>query len=529
MAEHDEILGTKHQIHPGATVQPLACLTHQAHPFACNVDPVLVDSDLVKHHIWTFEHVINCGLFQVFPPKSLMRWALDQKCKNIENCILLYALLALATALRYEQDHTRHRDLFIHIVREGLNNIPTQYSLITVLVRLYLVLALHAQERFTEACEVFGIALLAINWLQLRTEPYKEFEEQPILNLSESSYLECRRRTFWMVFTTNTYIFSGQHQLATFNTAGIFLRCPCTSEEYAEDDIPATALVDFSGATDMFSLGCRVSLAVIHLVAICDEIREGMRRACAAMQAGREMHEAECLQGLEKQLQTWARRWLSQAQSNQHPGSADQPYWTYVELLYSYAAMSFYRFQNHGKLAKSDVACHQRAVHLHAQKILELVGSLYVMLDEPLACSLSAITFLITSNVVFEALDVISATIMIHDVVCDGGLTMQLIYKGLEALNRFAQYWSHARRQQTIAQKRSRVIFSAATQAAMRRKVAIYCTHSMMAGVVSNLDLVYNKVYKERLNTEVAYQEAFGKQDVEEIDTSNHAVFSSHV
>ena len=100
-------------------------------------------------------------------------------------------------------------------------------------------------------------------------------------------------------------------------------------------------LVNFANSKDNFTPGRHVSLAVLHLVALCDEVCKGIGRAHTALKGGCEAGEVERLLDSDTRLRHWSHCWLLQVQSGRQHSAADQFFWTYERFLYNYVAMIF--------------------------------------------------------------------------------------------------------------------------------------------------------------------------------------------
>lgn len=202
----------------------------QQNPFVTN--PSLV-TELVTIY---FKHGPET-CHDMYPPGPFKKWFFSTSEKSLDDLMLLYSILAVATVFSPKSEHKALGINYASISRYACGN--RQFSLQLVQSRLILSVYYFSINIVNDSWDYSGAALRAAGRLRLNIEMEKSEDallESFPYGLSRIGYAECRRRTFFHCYLMDKFLTFNSGLLSYLSAQDVFLRLPCDSKSF-EDQV----------------------------------------------------------------------------------------------------------------------------------------------------------------------------------------------------------------------------------------------------------------------------------------------------
>ncbi|KAH7396175.1 hypothetical protein BKA66DRAFT_509253 [Pyrenochaeta sp. MPI-SDFR-AT-0127] len=164
-------------------------------------DPYETDPRLTIHLLDLYFLHAGRATYGMFPRRPFLAWVENDREKNQDHLMLLYAVLAMGSLFSTDPDKRALGKRFAAISSFAAEKRFGKFSLQLCQCRLMLALYYFARGKSQEAWDFCGAGLRAISALKLNTEEgVKELIESspdPDYGFDRWTYEECCRRTFW--------------------------------------------------------------------------------------------------------------------------------------------------------------------------------------------------------------------------------------------------------------------------------------------------------------------------------------------
>lgn len=221
--------------------------------FGPAINPFLVDSAQAAYYLDAFMVHFNTNLQHIFPDYAFRRWAIGETPKSTADLLLLYAALALGTAFCSKRDTLRTRDharAFVDAVDVALGQEASRPSIQLAQALLYMGFYRLTKAEVVAAREASAFALnvcLTIGINHERQQHGGPVQQSPCFGFDETMFDECRRRTFWVAYITDTMMLYCAGQDEAISDISCSLRVPCAERAYDEGSMPSQPIATFQG------------------------------------------------------------------------------------------------------------------------------------------------------------------------------------------------------------------------------------------------------------------------------------------
>lgn len=196
----------------------------QTNPYATQPELVTTLVDVFFKYVPETAHCI-------LPEKLFKAWVLSHSQKSVDDLMLIYTILALATVFSPNTEHKHLGGQFAAISRYACDS--RHFTLQLVQSRLLLSLYYFAINNPNDAWDFCGSALRAASGLKLNLEMDKTddaYLQTYPYGLTRIGYAESRRRTFWSAYLIDRFNGFCSGHLCIIHPEDVFLRLPCSSE-----------------------------------------------------------------------------------------------------------------------------------------------------------------------------------------------------------------------------------------------------------------------------------------------------------
>lgn len=485
--------------------------------FASDLDPAQHNVPLTKEYVNCFLQFANVPTFEIFPPKRFLQWTFEGRNKSLQDRIMLYAVMAWGTIHSDEAARVAHREIFKQIVYSELEDLESQYCLQTVHTLQFLAFAEFADSQHHKGFGLFVRCVGAISAMKLNIE-------QPIIDgvapygFSPSMYAECRRRTYWTAFCTDTFSGLGSGNPRMLHSKDVFLRLPCTQEMYEEDRIPTLRIYDHEdgipktvSTQETLALGNMAWL--LQIATICSDVQLNAWRSQNNFRIGNVYTPDREVRGkLKKQLEDWAQSYnqgilvkegrqaeVERAGHNRVEGAARSQRFSGLDILCHYAHMELNRRVYHKRLSEKELVSLAKNANIYAIDTLMFAQQLLQRGGTETRDYIFVSRGPLTGYCLHAAIDIVTAAGRTADILQQGSKMMTLMYNALEVLELASRWWASSRMQYIQVKERIQLVFSSAQTAASQRKQFFYCSEPMIRAVDNDFDLIYGTDRKQYL------------------------------
>ena len=503
-----------------------------------DVDPMFGNAKLAKEYLTAFMNFVNVPTYEIFPPSRFMHWALSNTKKSLQDRIMLYAAMAWGTAHSSERDRVLHRQALKLIVWQQLDRLEAGYCLQTVQTLLFLSVAEYLDAEYQKGHSVFSRCIGAIAFLQLNLEPSAD-SESTAYNFSPAVFAECRRRTYWAVYCTDSYAGLGKGDPRMLHSTDIFLRLPCSNQLYEEDRIPTLPIFDHENVIpksistqDYSIMGDMIWL--LQIATICGEVQLYSWRCQNAYRLGSQhICDSTSRHKLEARLKEWAEAYSEAIRvTDAGSGDAKKPQGSHararkfagLDVLYHYAHMELNRRIHHKDLTERQIVSHAKNATVHAVEVLRLIQQLKEEGESNTRDYIFVTRGPLAGYVIHSAIDIITAAGKVHDILEPKSMILSMMYRAHEIVDNLAELWASARIQQAQVRERIQMVYNSAQAAVYNQKAFFYCSDPMTRVVDVEFDLIYGTNRKQYLRAAYSGSNAIDESQIQEISTKEQQV-----
>lgn len=212
----------------------------QTNPYT--TQPALV-AELVDGFFKYVPETAHC----ILPEGPFKAWILSDKQKSVDDLMLIYTVLALATVFSLKEQHKPLGLQFAAISRYACDS--RHFTLQLVQSRLLLSLYYFAVNNPNDAWDFCGSALRAASGLKLNLEIEQTDQALHLdlpYGLNAIGYAESRRRTFWSAYLIDRFNGFCSGHLCIINPEDVFLRLPCHSRFFESQTAVETPFFDLN-------------------------------------------------------------------------------------------------------------------------------------------------------------------------------------------------------------------------------------------------------------------------------------------
>lgn len=476
--------------------------------YATGMDPIVANEKLTKHYLQVFMDCVNIPTFEIFPRQRMLEWASLDNGKTLEDRLVVYAMMAMATLHSTDPNRIAHRALFKSIIYQHLEQLETNYTLKVAHILFFTSFTEFADLQYQKGFGLFVRTVGCAAFLRLNID-HECSAGEAVYGFSPSMSAECRRRTYWTVFVTDTFAALSNGDPRLMYGTDIFLKLPCATELYDQDRIPELPIFDqenvLSGIPTTQTLVQMADLVhLIQVAMICSEIQLNAWRARNAHRIGRQYsQDRSTRRRLEKRLQVWAdtynaaQRAKSSAsgRTDTHPGGRDPSMrakrYAGLDILFHYAHMELNRSVYHTPLEEEEKLVYAKNANVHALETLSLTQQLLKQGGSETKDYYFATRGPLGGYAVQTALEIITAAGSIADILAPQSSIMTLMWGGCEFLEHLSTWWASAHIQHLQAKERIQTVFNLCQAALYEQKTHFVCSEPMSAGLDKEFDLIY--------------------------------------
>lgn len=169
----------------------------------------------------------------MFPEALFRTWILAPGDKSLDDLMLIYTILALATVFSSDVQHKALGVQYASISRYACYIRPFNIQLVQS--RLILSLYYFATQDTNDCWDLCGAALSVASGMRLNVEIEKSEDAQLEIfpyGLSRVGFAECRRRTFWSCYLLDKFKGFLAGHLSVIHPEDVFLRLPCDTKSF---------------------------------------------------------------------------------------------------------------------------------------------------------------------------------------------------------------------------------------------------------------------------------------------------------
>jgi Fungal specific transcription factor domain/Fungal Zn(2)-Cys(6) binuclear cluster domain len=454
--------------------------------FAFDTDPYLVNPPLTMHYLKEYFKYINTHVYNLVPTKAFLRWVQQSTTKSLDEKMLLYAMLAAGTAFSHTQNHQTHQFQFKNIAEVAVDR-NTGISLPVVNAQLILSMLAYALDELDKSRVLAKAAI----YMAYRAGFNEETEaKETRFGLDLPTYLECRRRTFWIAFAGACYHgnrFGPQYEVQKLNCN---IRLACDDSWFEAHDIPDTPILDSNKLGERgfpYSPRCGVLAFLVEILLIGSEIA-GLHNS-----TDKELSSSEYAEAYETLYRTTTRRLSAWDKRVRDHYRVTEPRATGLHVLYHFVGIALHRHARHEYMNREQIERSCRQARGHATRLLEIVHSIHDG-EKTVPVSVVAADCPLGAYAILVAIDVVTAAGTISSMLEHQSRDLsfiQLVSGGLEALATMSAHWVTAKRQLNMVKPRIATVMKMNTMGTSSRKVAFFVREPLNSPYGLERDVVY--------------------------------------
>lgn len=421
-----------------------------------------------------FNHAPEAA-YCMFPEGPFKAWVLASGEKSLDDLMLIYTILALATVFSSKSEHKALGIQYASISRYACDN--RQFSIQLVQSRLILALYYFAINNTNDSWDACGGAIRVASGLRLNVEIEKSedaFLKTFPYGLNPYGYAECRRRTFWCCYLMDRFNGFCSGHFSVIHPEDVFLRLPCDAKSFESQAEVHNPYFDFTTAPIQNTNWTIGSMAyLINICTIWGEVMANIYRTAqrpipltsnSAFTAFYE-NATQRLHAWKNSLPTcyqFSAESLARAADTGKLGA-----YITMHTVYHTTAMKLNRYIQHSTLNSSQIAHHVSVAKHHAETLLVIMDTLAARrtsIPSPVSPSEQSPTINKFSSPfvgysIISAIDILTARVSLVNLP-----TRLNSFSGAQSiLGEIAMFWQSARTQQAVVLQRIRDLAELAT------------------------------------------------------------------
>jgi hypothetical protein len=382
--------------------------------------------------------------------------------------MLLYAMLAKGTI--FAINHRRHADgkIFSRIAHRAIGESAGVFNLQVVQTRLILALYDFSQGSTSKAWDFTGAAIRAACGMKLNVEEgIVDIKDNQILDygLDKATLIECRRRTFWSTYIMDRFNGFCSGHLAMFHNEDCLLRLPCNEQMYEQGNIPLTAFFDNRKIdpqqfvySDSNASGMMAYL--VQIASIWGDVLARAYRSRHQPDAALGVPFEEFYQQTVERLDAWERSLgahLKCSVGNIDKAGQSGHLGTYGALhtIYHCTMMKLNRHARYDRMQPQHIDRNVKSAYEHACKTLDMMNAITKQTRSGKSGNLGfAISSPFTGFAVLTAIDILTATGSLADLLDPSSRTIVLLAGGVDVMTELSKHWNSAKAQLKLVDAR---------------------------------------------------------------------------
>lgn len=435
--------------------------------------------------------------------------------------VMLYALMSWASFRCSRSDSADRRATFKAIVYRELGLLNTERCLQSAHALLFLAFAEYGDHQFQAGSDAFAMCVDIMRFLKLHVEQIHG-EDVRVYGFPADVNTECRRRTYWAAFCFDSHLQLKGLSLEVMNRSGIAIKSPCAIEPcHCEWLLPQSCFELDSGLENPSTTQAGNTICstahMIWITRIFAGIVSNVSRVAAVHRSLNRPPDDQYVRGhLHVRLEAWADAYgnCMLDQSATRSGSMGG-----LGILYYNSQMELSRRIWHRGLSDSELASHARNATKHALAVLILAEQVTSRGGSEMRDYLFVSRGFSTVHAIFGAVDIITATGKVADVLELGSRIMSLMYSALDLLAHLGLWWGHDFVKYKQVEERVQTVFRSAEAALKVRKTFFYCSHPIGDAARKDFDLIYGTDRKHYVRLAYFEGDLIEDKDIFEIDT----------
>lgn len=431
-------------------------------------DPFEFDERMTEYYLDRYFTKVNYTTYCMFPKGPFMKWVHECRSKTSWDKMLLYAMLAHGTI--FAINPRRHADgkTFSRIAHRAIGESAGVFNLQVVQTRLILALYDFSQGSTSKAWDFTGAAVRAACGMKLNVEDgVADIKDDQILDygLDKATLIECRRRTFWSAYIMDRFNGFCSGHLAMFHNEDCLLRLPCNEQMYEKGHIPLTPFFDnrkidpqqfvYSDSNAPGMMAYLVQIASIWGEVLARAYRSRYQPASAWGASFEEFYQRTV-----ERLEAWERglgAHLKCSAGNIDKAGQSGHLGTYGALhtLYHCTMMKLNRHARYDRMQPQQIDRNVKAAYEHACKTLDMMKAITKQNRGGKSGNFGfAVSSPFTGFAVLTAIDILSATGSMADLLNPEGRTIVLLAGGIDVMTELSKHWSSAKTQLKLIESR---------------------------------------------------------------------------
>jgi hypothetical protein len=455
--------------------------------FAWDIDPFEVDPHLTMRYAKIYVSVAESYVYTIFPGPQFLHWVEHCRSKKDGEIMLLYAIMATAMAFSTVRHDETYRYQFKNIAEVALDR-KRGCHLQSIRTQILLAMVEFGCGELDKS-KAWSISALKLAY---ETGLHEEVSiETQNFGLDLPAHLESRRRTFWLAFTSVSFysnVFGSDYPLQPLKCS---LRLPCDDKLFTKNELPSTPLLQYNPETSVelpWSSNCGPMAFLVEAVIITNEAVGWLYTDKSNLF---KQHYTRDYDRMYNQTHRRLRSWDIQIRS--HYNLQDSKC-TGLHILYHFVLMMINRHTHHAYLTSEQVERNARGARSNAIQLLELIHALSENPSADIPMSNIALDCPMAGHAIYLAIDIITSAGTIRSLLDYGSDDLSLpemIYTGIEVLERLSSHWKTAERQLNIVKPRMKSVTNHTTLGTSSRKAAFFVRHPLLTHFGLEDDVVY--------------------------------------
>jgi hypothetical protein len=455
--------------------------------FAWDVDPYEVDPHLTMRHAKVYVSVADSYVYTIFPGPQFLNWVEHSRSKKDGEIMLMYAILATAMAFSPVGHDETYRYQFKNIAEVALDR-RRGCRLQSIRTQLLLAMVEYGCGEL-EKSKAWSISALKLAYESGLHEEVSVDTQNFGLDLA--AHLESRRRTFWLAFTSVSFhssVFGNDYPVQPLTCS---LRLPCDDELFKKNELPATPLLQYRPDAEVelpWSSNCGSMAFLVEAMIITNEAVGWLYADKSDISRHDYSRDYERIHN-----ETHRRLWAWDIRIRSHYNLQDSKS-TGLHVLYYFVLMMVNRHVRHAYLTSEQVERNARGARSNAIQLLELIHALLETPRADLPMSNIALDCPMAGHAIYLAIDILTSAGTIRsllDYESDQLSLPEMIYTGMEALERLSTHWKTAEKQLNNVKPRMKSVTNHTTLGTSSRKAAFFVRHPLLAYFGLEDDVVY--------------------------------------
>jgi hypothetical protein len=431
-------------------------------------DPFEFDERMTEYYLDRYFTKVNNTTYCMFPKGPFMKWVRRCRNKTSWDKMLLYAMLAKGTIFAINPRRNADGKAFSQIAHRAIGESAGVFNLQVVQTRLILALYNFSQGSPSKAWDFTGAAVRAACGMKLNVEEgIVDIKNDQILDygLDKATLIECRRRTFWSAYIMDRFNGFCSGHLAMFHNQDCLLRLPCNEQMYEQGNIPLTPFFDnrkvdpqqfvYSDSNAPGMMAYLVQIASIWGEVLARAHRSRYQPASAWGAPFEEFYE----QTIER-LEAWERSLgdhLKCSEGNIDKAGQSGHLGTYGALhtLYHCTMMKLNRHGRYDCMQPQHIDRNVKSAYEHACKTLDMMKAIAKQNRGGKSGKFGfAISSPFTGFAILTAMDILTATGSMADLLNPGSRSIELLAGGIDVMTELSEHWSSAKTQLKLIERR---------------------------------------------------------------------------